>query len=344
MKAIRLTAPGQLLEAQEISKPVPGQEDVLIQVKAAGICHSDAHYRAGKSRVHPLPLTLGHEVAGVIESVGTSVARFRPGDRVCVHYLATCGACAYCSDGNEQFCPSASMIGKYRDGGYAEYILMPARSVFHLPQEIPFAEGAIMMCSSATSFHALKKARLKPGETVAIFGAGGLGLSAIQLAHALGASKVLAVDINPAKLDLAKRLGAEPIDAAKGEPIEQIKHATNGRGVDVALELIGLPVTMRQAVQSLAIKGRTAVAGIMDKTFEIAPYMELINKEAEVIGVSDHLASELPELIEFARTGKLKLDTVITGRVLLDAAAINGVLDRLERFEGVGRQVAVPTI
>jgi 2-desacetyl-2-hydroxyethyl bacteriochlorophyllide A dehydrogenase len=342
MKAVRLVSPGRPLEAREIAKPDAGKDDVLIEVKAAGICHSDAHYRAGKSRVHPLPLTLGHEVAGLIESVGADVQGFRPCDRVCVHYLATCGECHYCSDANEQFCPSASMIGKYRDGGYAEYILMPARSVFYLPQEITFEQGAIMMCSSATSLHALKKARLKRGESVAIFGAGGLGLSAIQLARALGASRVLAIDINPGKLDMANTFGAEPIDATKGDPVEQIKTATKGRGVDVALELIGLPLTMRQSVQCLAIKGRAAVAGITEKTFEVAPYMELINKEAEVIGVSDHLASELPELIEFARAGKLNLDSVITQRVPLDAGAINSALDRLERFEGTGRQVVVP--
>src|SRR3954466_8930073 len=200
MKAIRLITPRKSLQEQEIPKPNPGGNDVLIQIQAAGICHSDAHYRAGKSRVHPLPLTLGHEVAGVVESAGASVRNFRPGDRVCVHYLATCGHCDFCKSGNEQFCPEGSMIGKYRDGGYAEYILMPERSVFHLPKEIPLEEGAIMMCSSATSLQALKKARLQAGETVAVFGAGGLGLSAIQLANALGASRVFAVDIDPQKL------------------------------------------------------------------------------------------------------------------------------------------------
>src|SRR6187399_2057834 len=124
MKAVRLVQPGRPLELHDIAPPQTGDDDILVRVKAAGICHSDAHYRAGKSRVHPLPLTLGHEVAGTIESIGAEVEGFRPGDRVCVHYLATCGACSYCSDGNEQFCASASMIGKYRDGGYAEYILM----------------------------------------------------------------------------------------------------------------------------------------------------------------------------------------------------------------------------
>ena len=157
MKAIRLVTPGQSLVAQEIQEPSPGKSDVVIRVKAAGICHSDAHYRAGKSRVHPLPLRSATRWLASSKASAPKCTGFRPGDRVCVHYLATCGSCGYCSDGNEQFCASASMIGKYRDGGYAEYILMPARSIFHLPAEIPFDQGAIMMCSSATSLHALKK-------------------------------------------------------------------------------------------------------------------------------------------------------------------------------------------
>src|SRR5437899_459492 len=195
MKAIRLTASGRPLEAHEVNRPMPREGDVLIQVKAAGICHSDAHYRAGTSRVHPLPLTLGHEVAGVVERTGTEVSNFKSGDRVCLHYLATCGECPYCQQGSEQFCLSGAMIGKHHDGGYAEFIVMPERSVFRLPDEIPFEQGAIMMCSSATSLHALNKARLKPGESVAVFGVGGLGLSAVQLAKAFGAREIFAVDI-----------------------------------------------------------------------------------------------------------------------------------------------------
>jgi D-arabinose 1-dehydrogenase-like Zn-dependent alcohol dehydrogenase len=342
MNAVRLIKPGQPLESCELPIPVPGPSDVLIRIKAAGVCHSDAHYRAGKSPVHPLPLTLGHEVAGVIESIGSAVQTFEPGDRVCVHYLATCGACGYCDDGNEQFCGSAAMIGKYRDGGYAEFLVMPARSVFPLPPEIPFEQGAIMMCSSATSLHGLRKARLRPGESVAVFGAGGLGLSAIQLAAALGAETILAVDIRLGNLDMAERLGAVPIDAGQTNPVQEIRRITNGRGVDVALELIGLPLTMTQAVQSLGIKGRAAIVGITDKSFEVAPYRELINKEAEVIGVSDHLASEMPSLIDFARTGKLSLGGVITRTLSLEADAINGALDRFERFEAQGREVVVP--
>src|SRR5213593_3069365 len=121
MKAIRLIQPAQRLQSQQLEVPTVGPMDVLVRVKAAGICHSDAHYRAGRSRVHPLPLTLGHEVAGVVEATGAEVSEFQRGDRVCLHYLATCGGCRFCHEGNEQFCASAAMIGKHRDGGYAEY-------------------------------------------------------------------------------------------------------------------------------------------------------------------------------------------------------------------------------
>jgi propanol-preferring alcohol dehydrogenase len=236
------------------------------------------------------------------------------------------------------------MIGKYRDGGYAEFILMPARSLFRLPDEIPFEHGAILMCSSATSMHALNKTRLKAGETVAVFGVGGLGLSAIQLAKAFGAKEVFAVDIKAAKLARAKELGAIPINAATTDAVQELKRLTGGRGVDVALELIGLPLTMRQTVQSLAIKGRAALVGITDKTFEVAPYEEILNKEAEIIGVSDHLASELPLLIEWVRQGKVNLSSVITRTIPLDANAINETLDGLEKFGDEGRVVIKPEL
>jgi 2-desacetyl-2-hydroxyethyl bacteriochlorophyllide A dehydrogenase len=342
MKAVRLVQPGLPLEMQEIPLPETSPRDVLVRVKAAGICHSDVHYRAGTSRVDPLPMTLGHEVAGVIEEVGLDVRSFKPGDRVCLHYMVTCGHCTYCDQGNEQFCTSGKMIGKYADGGYAEYISIPERSVFLLPKQIPFEQGAIMMCSSATSLHALYKARLQPGEKVAVFGAGGLGVSAIQLALAFGAQQVLAVDIRPGKLERARSLGAVPVDASQVDPLEQIFSITKGRGVDVAVELVGLPSTMSQATRSLAIKGRAALVGISADSFPVTPYHEVINKEAEIIGVSDHLAQELPRLIEWVSSGKLDLSTVVTQTVPLEAQAVNAVLDRLESFSEDVRAVITP--
>src|SRR5580698_10364568 len=212
MKAVRLTEVGKPLTLENLPLPTIGPEEVLVRVQAAGICHSDAHYRAGTSKVSPLPMTLGHEIAGVAEEIGADVKHIAKGARVCVHYMATCGGCVFCHIGHEQFCVTGQMIGKHRDGGYAEFARIPARSLFVLPEEIPFVQGAIMMCSSATSLHALRKARLQEGESVAIFGFGGLGFSAVQLAKALGAGDVFAVDLNPGKLRLAAQFGAIPID------------------------------------------------------------------------------------------------------------------------------------
>src|SRR5947209_14918576 len=233
MRAVQLIQTGKLLENKDVPIPEIGPVDVLVRVRAAGICHSDAHYRAGISKMDNLPVTLGHEVAGRVEKAGAEVTNVAAGDRVCLHYLVHCGTCKFCQRGLEQFCTTVQMIGKHRDGGFAEFIKVPATNAFVLPDEISFEAGAIMMCSSATALHALNKARFKSGESVAIFGFGGLGFSALQLAQALGCGQVCVVELNPAKLALATSMGAKAIDARSADPVEQIKEATDGRGVDV---------------------------------------------------------------------------------------------------------------
>jgi propanol-preferring alcohol dehydrogenase len=199
-----------------------------------------------------------------------------------------------------------------------------------------------MMCSSATSLHALRKARLQAGESAAIFGFGGLGFSAVQLAKALGAGDVFAVDINPAKLRMAAQIGAIPIDAGKGDPVEQIREATQGRGANVALELIGKPETMDAAVRCLGRFGRAALVGLTRQSFAVAPYENVINKEAEIIGVSDHLASEIPLLLEWARTGKLQIPDAVIRVISLDAKLVNEALDGLEKATDFIRTVIKP--
>ncbi|HNQ95034.1 MAG TPA: alcohol dehydrogenase catalytic domain-containing protein, partial [Anaerolineales bacterium] len=244
MKAVRMVETGKPLELQE--SPIPGisERDILIRVCAAGICHSDAHYREGRSTMGQMPITLGHEVAGVVEKTGAQVTNVRVGDRVCLHYNITCGDCYYCSTGNEQFCDKVRMLGHHVDGGYAEFIAVPARNAIQLPDEIPFEAGATLMCASATALHALTKSRIKAGETVAVFGVGGLGLSAIQLAKAVGAVEVYAVDIQQDKLELASEYDAIPIDASRADAVEEIRKWTKGRGVNVSVEMIGLRKTM----------------------------------------------------------------------------------------------------
>jgi D-arabinose 1-dehydrogenase-like Zn-dependent alcohol dehydrogenase len=330
MRAVQVTQIGKPLEEADVALPEIGASEVLIRVAACGICHSDEHYRAGISRIDRLPLTLGHEIAGWIEGVGIDVKHVTPGDRVCVHYLANCGRCEFCIRGLEQFCRSGEMIGKHRDGGYAEFVKVPGRNAFVLPDQISFEIGAIMMCSSATALHALNKARLKPGESIAIFGFGGLGFSALQLARAFECDQIYVVEINPAKLASAKMFGAVAIDAKKGNPVEQIMDATNGKGVDISLELIGSAKTMQQAVQCLGALGRAAFVGLTAESISIFPYTELINKEVEITGVSDHLAAELPTLIEFARSGKLRFPPDALRFVNLDAQQINTSLDAFQ--------------
>src|SRR6266498_1306084 len=251
MKAVRMVEAGKPLELQEIPIPSISETDILVRVRAAGICHSDAHYRAGRSSMGMIPITLGHEIAGEVEWVGSQVTTVKPEQRVALHYNISCGDCYYCNTGNEQFCLTVKMLGHHVDGGYAEYVSVPQRNAILLPEEISFEAGATLMCASATALHALHKGRVKAGETVAIFGVGGLGTSAIQLAKALGAAEVYAVDIKQDKLELASEYGAIPIDAGRCDPVEEIRKLTKGKGVDVAIEMIGLQKTMKQTIESV---------------------------------------------------------------------------------------------
>ncbi len=313
----------------------------MVAVKAAGICHSDAHYRAGIGTTGELPLTPGHEVAGVIEAAGDGVSLERVGQRVCLHYLATCGACDHCRNGIGQFCAEARMIGKDIDGGYAEYIVVPDENAIPLPEAIPFTHAAVMMCSYATSLHALRKARFTAGESVAVFGAGGLGTAAISISQALGAAAVFAVDLNPAKVGAAESLGATGIDASESDPVEAILQLTEGGGVDVALELVGSASTAQQAVRSLGVQGRAAMVGLTNQSTAVDTYRELIGKEREIIGVSDHLPGEIEELIELVRVGQLDVSPAVSRTIALEESAVNAVFEELDQYSGAAIRTVI---
>ena len=226
------------------------------------------------------------------------------------------------------------MIGKDRDGGYAEYICVPEQNAFTLPDEIPFEHAAVMMCSFATALHALRKARFAKGECVGVFGVGGLGAAAIGLAAALGASKIVAVDINSEKLQAAQSSGAIGIDASNTNVVEAVLDATDGQGVDVALELVGLPVTSEQAVRSLGIQGRAAMVGLANAPTLLNTYQDLIGKEREIIGVSDHLPEEIDELLALVQQGGLDIAPAVSRTVSLDEETINDVFDELDNYSG----------
>ena len=338
MRALQITAIGSPLDELRLSEPEPGSGEVVVRIEAAGICRSDVHYRSGHRPIPGVPLVPGHEVAGSIVAVGAGVPLERLGERVCLHYLVTCGRCAACHRGAEQFCEVGEMIGLDRQGGYAEAIAVPASNALLIPASVSTEAAAVMMCSTATVLHALRRATLQPGERVVVLGAGGLGISAVQLAITLGAGRVFAVDVNPVKLAAAERFGAVPIDGT-GDVAAALRAAG---GVDVALELVGLSDLMRVAVASLAPGGRAVAVGITREEFGLDPFRDLVIAERSIIGSADHLAGEAREVLALAATGRIDPGGAITARVPLEAAAVNGAMDRLERFGDDIRTVITP--
>jgi 2-desacetyl-2-hydroxyethyl bacteriochlorophyllide A dehydrogenase len=338
MQAIRLVESGQPLQLVDTPDPSPGAGEIVIDVHRAGICHTDAHYRAGSGKTN-LPITLGHEIAGVVSAIGEGVTDVREGQRVALHYLMYCGTCERCRSFGEQFCADGGMLGKERDGGYAQRIVVPAANAIPIPDEVSSDVAAIMMCSTATAYHALRLANLQKGESVAVLGFGGLGVSAVQLARALGAAKVFAVDVVPAKLELAASFGATPLDVRDNPAHRAILGATDGRGVDVAVEFTGNAGVALSGLKSLAPGGRLMIVAINLRQLEFNPFTDLLVRERRIIGCSDHTRAELLELMELARTGAIDLSRAITRTVPLEADAVNGVLDELEKGSGHLRTV-----
>lgn len=337
MKALQLVAAGRPLEEVELPRPGPGPGEVVLDVEAAGICHSDVHYRSGLADIGQLPVTLGHEVAGIISAVGEGVDQGRIGTRVGIHYVVSCGNCDACLRRGEQFCDRYQMIGENLNGGYAEALVVPSRNAVELPDGVDVGHAAIMMCSSATALHNLRRGGVRDGDVVAVFGVGGLGMSAVQLARTLGASAVFGVDIDEQRLNQAEALGATPVQSSQAQ--EAILAAG---GADVALDLVGSVSLLRTALDSMAPGGRVVSVGLTNDSMKINPLQDLIFGELALLGSNDHHLSEIHELLEFAGSGHLLLDGVISEYLPLEPGAVNEAMDEIERFRPGGRRVIRP--
>jgi 2-desacetyl-2-hydroxyethyl bacteriochlorophyllide A dehydrogenase len=322
MTAVRLHEIGQGLRLDSVEIPEIGSNDVLVKVKAAGICHSDINYRDGIAPVGKLPITLGHEVAGVVAKLGSMVHSVSEGDRVCLHYVLSCGHCEYCTSNRENYCKEYQMIGKDVDGGLAEYVKVPVHNALKLPSSIPFEQGAILGCAVSTPFHALKRGRVERGDTVVVYGVGGLGAHAVQLAaKVFGASRVIAVDLATRKLELARKLGAsEVVDASTNDAAVRVENATGGKLADIVLDFVGRTVTIEKAIQCVGKGGRLVVVGIGSQDIRLSPYRTLIGREMELIGVNDHLRTELAELITLVASGRVDLSSSVTHKISLQQA------------------------
>jgi len=223
VKAFVFYGAGQPLRFENVSKPKVEKDHVLVKIKASGICGTDVNYVKGKAMPYKIPIILGHEISGTVENVGKDVRSIQTGDRILVHYIISCGKCVQCMQGNDNRCRNRISIGAHVNGGFAEYISVPERNVFRIPSNLTFEEGAVVGCAASTAFHAILKGGIKPGDSVAIFGLGEVGIHAVLWARFLGAGTIIGVDISNFKLRLAKELGADVvIDPRKEDPVDII--------------------------------------------------------------------------------------------------------------------------
>ncbi|MCL5287246.1 MAG: zinc-binding dehydrogenase [Acidobacteria bacterium] len=325
--------PGGRLELSEVPVPVPANGEILVKVAACGICHTDLHYLDHGVKTFKSPVILGHEVSGTVASLGPGVTRFREGDRVLLPAVFTCGTCRPCRTGRENICDEMKMLGNHVDGAYAEFVLAPARDAFSLPSEIPLAEACLIGDAMSTPYHAVRhRAQVRLGETVAIFGCGGVGINAVQFA-ALAGGHVIAVDIDDRKLALARKFGARDVLNARGvERVDKELKKRTGGGVDVAMEIIGKPETIRNAYESLRPGGRLCQVGYTAEPVTLA-FSKMMFQELQVIGSLGCRPSDYPELIELVRTKRAQLEPLVTGRYPLER--ITEGLDTLRRGEGL---------
>jgi propanol-preferring alcohol dehydrogenase len=341
VKAARLHRIGEKLRIDTVDVPEVGANDVIVDIRASGICHSDLNYRDGVSPVGRLPIILGHEIAGLVSKTGERVKGIVEGDRVCVHYIRSCGDCSFCRTDRENFCEEYQMIGKDIDGGFAEYIRVPAPNVLKLPSNLSFEQACILGCAVSTTYHALKRGRIHAGDTVVVYGVGGLGAHAIPLAKIFKAEKVVAVDISDEKLKLAKKLGVDEIvNAGVEDPVQRIGEMTEGKLADLVLDFVGAAKVIEQEIRCVGKAGRMVLVGIGQDDIRVSPYKTIIGKEMELIGVNDHLRSELVQLIDIVGSGKMDLSTSITHRVRLDE--VNTGLKILE--ERIGNPIRVVVV
>lgn len=340
MKAAVFRGLHQPLAVEEVPTPVPGAGEVLIAVAGCGVCHTDLHYvDHGTPTFKPPPMILGHEVAGTIARAGPGVANLAEGDRVLVPAVLSCGYCALCRAGRENICENSRMLGNHMDGGFAEYLVVPAKDVFRLPDDIPLVEGAIIADAVTTPFHAVvRRGRVAPADWVVVVGCGGVGLSLVQIAAAVG-GRVIAVDINDRKLAAATRFGAmatfNPSTVAK---LDKEIRAMTGGGADIAFEAVGKAATQEAALNSLRTGGRLVLVGYSPDTLPLNAGRVMF-RELDVIGSLGCRPVDYPRAIELVRQGRIRLQELVTHRFPL--ASIADAFDQLRGGDAI-RVVVTP--
>jgi propanol-preferring alcohol dehydrogenase len=302
------------------------------------MCHTELHFLSGLLNLGIAPLTLGHEIVGVVEALGAGVDAPREGERVILYYYSGCGRCEHCRVGNENLCDNLrAEYGFISDGGYAEYVAVPARNAVPLPQNVPDEEAAPIGCGVTTAVHAGRLAGLNMSDTVLVYGVGAVGYGLVQLGRLAGAT-VIAVGRTDAKLQRARDLGADfTINAARESVPDRVRDITGGRGADVVFELVATRETMAHSVEGLAKRGRLVFIGYSEDPLTVHP-IQLVIKEASVLGTVGNTLDELHQAVRLVAEGKIK--TVVDRTLTLDQ--FQEGIDALSAGELVGRAVLAP--
>ncbi len=323
MRALRLhTVDGAIdprLRIDDVPAPSAGEDLVVVDVHACGLCGEDLHLLDGRQDVE-LPRTLGHEAAGVVAEVGTGVDDWRPGDRVAIVAHHSCGVCGHCVSGRPNLCATRRRLGVDVDGCLAEQIAVTPDMLVPVPVDLDLAHAAVTAHAAAVAWHALKRAGVGEDVTVAVHGIGGVGVHAVQLAVLAGA-RVVAVDVDPDNLERALDLGAlEVVDAREGDVGRRVRDVTDG-GADRALDTAGAPGVVQEAMSSLRRGGRLVLVGTASTPTVTIPSDQTIADELEVVGSGGGTPQDVGELFDLVADGRLDLSGSVTARVGLDEAA-----------------------
>lgn len=315
MKALLLSEPSKLDVTEDMPRPVPGAGEVLIRIAACGICGSDVHGYDGSSGRRIPPLVMGHEAAGTVAEVGEGVRQFAVGDRVTFDSTVYCGECEYCRVGDVNLCDNRQVVGVScgdyrRHGAFAEYVVVPERIVYRLPDSLGFAEAAMLEAVSV-GLHAVREASLKGGETALVIGSGMIGLLTLQAARAARSSRVFVADIDPSRLALAREMGADEILKASGaDLVAEVQRLTGGKGVDVVFEAVGRNDTVAGAIDSVRKGGTVVLIGNITPEVKL-PLQKVVSRQIRLQGTAAS-SGEYPEAIELMRTGAIRVGPLIT--------------------------------
>jgi 2-desacetyl-2-hydroxyethyl bacteriochlorophyllide A dehydrogenase len=305
-----VTAPGKV-EILERPLPVPGPHEVQVRVRAVTLCGGDMHIFAGKHPSAPLPVPVGHEIAGQVVEVGAEVTRLQVGDRVAVEPVIVCGECHFCLRGRYHLCTSISFQYRRGQGGVTSDFIVDQRWAHPLPPNTTYIEGA-MLEPLAVAVHAVQKANLSLGHSCAIFGAGAIGLLILQMARQAGAGQTIIADVRPARLEMAYELGASiAINSLKRDVSEFISESTGGMGVDRSFEAVGLPVTLLQALKSLRKGGRTVLVGLFEQEQLSIPANIFVHREIELAG-SQGYCWDFQTALQYLELGRVDLKRLVT--------------------------------